>query len=96
MRKKEVEMIKSKESMDKMTMQMQRLGEERDKMHTLLDESRAKHAETHARASALQSELDKLQSAERVHKRNSALQMPDETKKVYKYILVIHSIPVVC
>ena len=30
----------------------------------------------------MQADLDKLQSAERVHKRNMQLQMPDETKKV--------------
>lgn len=82
LRKKEVEMTKSKESMDKMTMQLQRLGEERDKMQLLLEETRAKQSETLQRASALQADLDKLQSAERVHKRNMQLQMPDETKKV--------------
>ena len=82
LRKKEVEMAKSKESMDKMTMQLQRLGEERDKMHLILEDTRNKHAETQQRASALQAQLDKLQSAERVLKRNMQLQMPDETKKV--------------
>ena len=82
LRKKEVEMIKSKESMDKMTMQLQRLGEERDKMHMLLEDTRAKHAQTELREKALQADLDKLQAAERVHKRNLQLQMPDETKKV--------------
>ena len=82
LRKKEVEMGKSKESMDKMTMQLQRLGEERDKMHLVLEETRSKHVETQQRASALQAQLDKLQSAERVLKRNMQLQMPEETKKV--------------
>ena len=82
LRKKEVEMAKSKESMDKMTMQLQRLGEERDKMHLILEDTRTKHTETQQRASALQAQLDKLQSAERVLKRNMQLQMPDETKKV--------------
>jgi len=82
LRKKEVEMTKSKESMDKMTMQLQRLGEERDKMHAILEETRFKHAQTEQREKTLQAELDKLQAAERVHKRNMQLQMPDETKKV--------------
>ena len=86
LRKKEVEMTKSKESMDKMTMQMQRLGEERDKMHAMLEETRSKHAQTEQREKALKADLDKLQAAERVHKRNMQLQMPDETKKVVSRI----------
>ena len=82
LRKKEVEVAKIKESMDKMTLQLQRLGEERDKMSVSLEEKRREHAEGKQRSDAIEAELRKLQSAERVLKRNMQLQMPDDTKKI--------------
>lgn len=85
-RKRDLEVGKMKETMEKMTWQLRMLGEERDQMHQTLEETRTRYHELQAKLNTTQEELSKHQNAERVMKRNLQLQMPDEIKRVVKRV----------
>jgi chromosome segregation ATPase len=86
MQRKEAETARFRESMDRMALQMQRLGEERDTLQQQLDDAKGEGEELQAQADRLQRELAKVQSAERVMKRNVQVQMPGEVKKVVRRV----------